>query len=209
MSVQFELTAEPRSALGKGASRRLRHAGQLPAILYGGNQQPQPLTLNQLEVQNLMNKAGEAFYSHVLTLKIGGAVETAVLRDMHRHPFKPSIMHIDFLRVSADRQLRVHIPLHFTNESNSRGVKQQGGVVSRALIDIEIACLPKDLPEFIEVDLTHLGLGEALHLSDLQLPEGVELANHVSAGSEQDAIVVSIHHAHGGEEAPGASTPAA
>ena len=209
MSVQFELTAEPRSALGKGASRRLRHAGQLPAILYGGNQQPQPLTLNQLEVQNLMNKAGEAFYSHVLTLKIGGAVETAVLRDMHRHPFKPSIMHIDFLRASADRQLRVHIPLHFTNESLSRGVKQQGGVVSRALIDIEIACLPKDLPEFIEVDLTHLGLGEALHLSDLQLPEGVELANHVSAGSEQDAIVVSIHHAHGGEEAPGASTPAA
>lgn len=209
MNVQFELTAEPRSALGKGASRRLRHAGQLPAILYGGNQQPQPLTLNQLELQNLMHKAGEAFYSHVLTLKIGGAIETAVLRDMHRHPFKPSIMHIDFLRVSADRQLRVHIPLHFTNESISRGVKQQGGVVSRALIDIEIACLPKDLPEFIEVDLTNLGLGEALHLSDLQLPEGVELANHVTAGSEQDAIVVSIHHAHGGEEAPGASTPAA
>ena len=209
MNVQFELTAEPRSALGKGASRRLRHAGQLPAILYGGNQQPQPLTLNQLELQNLMHKAGEAFYSHVLTLKIGGAIETAVLRDMHRHPFKPSIMHIDFLRVSADRQLRVHIPLHFTNESISRGVKQQGGVVSRALIDIEIACLPQDLPEFIEVDLTNLGLGEALHLSDLQLPEGVELANHVTAGSEQDAIVVSIHHAHGGEEAPGASTPAA
>ena len=121
---------------------------------------------------------------------------------MHRHPFKPTIMHIDFLRVSADRKLRVHVPLHFINESLSRGVKQQGGVVSRALIDIEIACLPKDLPEFIAVDLVELGMGDALHLSDLKLPDGVELANHVAAGSEQDAIVVSIHHAHGGEEAP-------
>ena len=202
MSVKFELKAEPRNALGKGASRRLRRAGQLPAILYGGTQDPQPLVLNQLEVLNLMNKAGEAFYSHVLTLKIGANVESAVLRDMHRHPFKPTIMHIDFLRASADRKLRVHVPLHFINESLSRGVKQQCGVVSRALIDIEIACLPKDLPEFIEVDLVDLGMGDALHLSDLKLPDGVELANHVAAGSEQDAIVVSIHHAHGGEEAP-------
>lgn len=206
MSVMFELKAEPRSELGKGASRRLRRTGHLPAILYGGGQEPQPLILNLLEVLNLMHKAGEAFYSHMLTLKINGNIETAVLRDMHRHPFKPTIMHIDFLRVSADRKLRVHIPLHFTNESTSHGVKQQGGVVSRALIDIEITCLPKDLPEFIEVDLTELGMGSALHLSDLQLPEGVELANHIAAGSEQDAIVVSIHHAHGGEEAP-ASTP--
>ena len=209
MSVKFELKAEPRSALGKGASRRLRRTGHLPAILYGGGQEPQPLTLNLLEVLNLMNKAGEAFYSHVLTLQINGTMETAVLRDMHRHPFKPTVMHIDFLRASADRQIRVHIPLHFTNESISRGVKQQGGVVSRALIDIEIACLPKDLPEFIEVDLTDLGLGNALHLSDLKLPDGVELANHIAAGSEQDAMVVSIHHAHGGEETPSTPTPAA
>ncbi len=209
MSVKFELKAEPRSELGKGASRRLRRTGHLPAILYGGGQEPQPLTLNLLEVLNLMNKAGEAFYSHVLTLQINGTMETAVLRDMHRHPFKPTVMHIDFLRASADRQLRVHIPLHFTNESISRGVKQQGGVVSRALIDIEIACLPKDLPEFIEVDLTDLGLSDALHLSDLKLPDGVELANHIAAGSEQDVMVVSIHHAHGDEEAPSTPTPPA
>ncbi len=208
MSVKFELKAEPRSELGKGASRRLRRAGQLPAILYGGSQEPQPLTLNQLEVLNLMHKAGEAFYSHVLTLKIDGNTETAVLRDMHRHPFKPTVMHIDFLRASADRKLRVHVPLHFTNENIARGVKQQGGVVSRALIDVEISCLPGDLPEFIEVDLTDLGLGGALHLSDLKLPEGVELASHIAAGSEQDAMVVSIHHAHGGEETPGTPPPA-
>jgi large subunit ribosomal protein L25 len=209
MSVTFELKAEPRSELGKGASRRLRRTGYLPAILYGGGQEPQPLTLNLLEVLNLMHKAGEAFYSHVLTLKIDGKTETAVLRDMHRHPFKPTVMHIDFLRASADRKLRVHIPLHFINASLSRGVKQQGGVVSHALIDIEIACLPKDLPEFIEVDLTDLGMSEVLHLSDLKLPEGVELANHIAAGSEQDVIVVSIHHAHGGEEASGAAPAAA
>jgi large subunit ribosomal protein L25 len=210
MSITFELKAEPRSELGKGASRRLRRTGHLPAILYGGGQEPQPLTLNLLEVLNLMQKAGEAFYSHVLTLKIGDHTETAVLRDMHRHPFKPTVMHIDFLRASADRKLRVHVPLHFMNENISRGVKQQGGVVSHALIDIEIACLPKDLPEFIEVDLTDLGVGGALHLSDLKLPEGVELASHIAAGSEQDVIVVSIHHAHGGEEAPSAApTPAA
>jgi len=201
MCVTFELKAEPRSELGKGASRRLRRTAHLPAILYGGGQDPQPLTLNHLELLNLMHKAGEAFYSHVLTLKIGDTVESAVVRDMHRHPFKPTIMHIDFLRASADRKLRVHVPLHFTNESLSRGVKQQGGVVSHALIDIEIACLPKDLPEFIEVDLTDLGMGEVLHLSDLKLPEGVELAMHIAADSEQDAIVVSIHHPHGGEEA--------
>ena len=131
-----------------------------------------------------------------------------MLRDLQRHPFKPTILHIDFLRVSADRKLRVHVPLHFINEDNARGVKQQGGLVSHALIDIEIACLPKDLPEFIEVDIIDLGIGEALHLSDLKLPDGVELATHVTPGSELDAIVVSIHHAHGGEEAPSAAAPA-
>ena len=200
MSITFELKAEPRGDLGKGASRRLRRVGKVPAILYGGGQDPQPLVLEHLDVLNQLQN--EAFYSHVLTLKLGDSAESVVLRDLQRHPFKPTILHLDFLRVSADRKLRVHIPLHFINEENSRGVKQQGGVVSHALIDIEIACLPKDLPEFIEVDLTELGMGEALHLSDIKLPEGVELASHVAPGSEQDAIVVSIHHAHGGEEGP-------
>lgn len=205
MSVMFELKAEPRGDLGKGASRRLRRAGKVPAILYGGGQEPQPLVLEHLEFMNQLQN--EAIYSHVLTLKLGDRTESAVLRDLHRHPFKPTILHIDFLRVSADRKLRVHIPLHFVNEDSSRGVKEQGGVVSHALIDVEIACLPKDLPEFIEVDLTDLGLGEAMHLSDLKLPAGVEPATHVTPGSELDAIVVSIHHAHGGEEGPSVVAP--
>ena len=117
------------------------------------------------------------------------------------------IPHIDFLRVSADRKLRVHVPLHFINEEISRGVKQQGGVVSRALIDLEITCLPKDLPEFIEVDIAGLGVGEALHLTQIPLPSGVELADKIVPGSDQDVVVVSIHHVHGGEEAPSVASP--
>lgn len=205
MSITFELKAEPRSDLGKGASRRLRRAGQVPAILYGGGQEPQPLVLNHLDVLNQLKN--DAVYSHVLTLKVGDRVESAVLRDLQRHPFKPTILHLDFLRVSADRKLRVHVPLHFVNAETAPGVKQQGGVVSHALIDIEIACLPKDLPEFIEVDLNGLGLGEAIHLSGVKLPEGVELATHVAPDSENDVIVVNIHHAHGGEEGPTVVAP--
>jgi large subunit ribosomal protein L25 len=205
MSTTFELQAELRDDLGKGASRRLRRAGKVPAILYGGGQDPQPLTLSHLDVLNQLKN--EAVYSHVLTLKLGERAESVVLRDLQRHPFKPTILHMDFLRVSADRKLSVHVPLHFINEEGSRGVKQQGGVVSRALIDIEITCLPKDLPEFIEVDLIHLGMGEALHLSQIPLPAGVELAGHIASGSEQDAIVVSVHHAHGGDEGPALGTP--
>ena len=205
MSVTFELNAEPRSDLGKGASRRLRRAGKVPAILYGGGQDPQPLVLNHLDVLNQLKN--EAVYSHVLTLKLGDRTESVVLRDLQRHPFKPTILHLDFLRVSADRKLRVHVPLHFINEEISRGVKQQGGVVSRALIDLEIACLPKDLPEFIEVDIANLGVGEALHLTRIPLPSGVELADKIVPGSDQDVVVVSIHHVHGGEEAPSVASP--
>ena len=207
MSVTFELKAEPRGDLGKGASRRLRRAGKVPAIVYGGGQDPQPLVLNHLDVLNQLKN--EAVYSHVLTLKFGERSESVVLRDMQRHPFKPTILHIDFLRVSADRKLRVHVPLHFLNEETARGVKQQGGIVSRALIDVEITCLPKDLPEFIEVDILELGIGDALHLSQISLPAGVALATQIEAGSEQDIVVVGIHHAKGGEEEPGTDTAAA
>lgn len=205
MSVTFELKAEPRGDLGKGASRRLRRAGKVPAILYGGGQDPQPLVLNHLDILNQLKN--EAVYSHVLTLNLGDRTESAVLRDLQRHPFKPTILHIDFLRVSADRKLRVHVPLRFVNAETAPGVKQQGGVVSHALIDIEIACLPKDLPEFIEVDLNGLGLGEAIHLSGIKLPDGVELATHIAPNSEHDVIVVNIHHAHGGDEGPSVVAP--
>ena len=207
MTRTFELNAEPRGKLGKGASRRLRRAGQVPAILYGGGQDPQPLVLNHLDVLNQMKN--EAIYSHVLTLKVGDQTESVVLRDLQRHPFKPTILHLDFLRVSADRKLRAHVPLHFVNETTARGVKVQGGVVNHALIDVEIQCLPRDLPEFIELDLTDLGLGEAVHLSQLTLPAGVELASHIEPGSEMDAVVVGIQHARGGEGSGETPAPAA
>jgi large subunit ribosomal protein L25 len=196
MTITFELNAEPRGKLGKGASRRLRRAGQVPAILYGGGQEPQPLVLSHQDVLNQMKN--EAIYSHVLTLRVDGRTESVVLRDLQRHPFKPTILHLDFLRVSADRALRAHVPLHFVNETTARGVKLQGGVVNRALIDVEIECLPSVLPEFIEVDLGDLGLGETIHLSQLKLPDGVTLASHIEPGSETDVVVVGIQQARGG-----------
>lgn len=203
MSTTFELKADPRGKLGKGASRRLRRAGKVPAILYGGGQDPMPLLLDQLDLMNHFKN--EAIYSHVLTLLIGDRTEQAVLRDVQRHPFKSTFLHLDFLRVIADRKLRAHVPLHFANETTARGVKLQGGVISRTLIEIEIECLPGDLPEFIEIDLADLGLGDTIHLSGIKLPAGVALASHIDSGSESDAIVVSIQHAHGGgtEEAAG------
>jgi len=196
MTITFELNAEPRGKLGKGASRRLRRTGQVPAILYGGGQEPQPLVLSHQDVLNQMKN--EAIYSHVLTLRVDDRAESVVLRDLQRHPFKPTILHLDFLRVSADRALRAHVPLHFINETTARGVKLQGGVVNRALIDVEIECLPSVLPEFIEVDLGDLGLGETIHLSQLKLPDGVTLASHIEPGSETDVVVVGIQQARGG-----------
>ena len=197
MSATFELNAEPREALGKGASRRLRRAGKVPAILYGGNQDPQALVLQHLEFTNQLQN--EAVYSHILTLKIGNRTESAILRDLQRHPFKPLILHIDFLRVSADRELRVRVPLRFLNEETAPGIKQ-GGMVNRTLIDLEIVCLPKDLPEFIAVDIGALKIGDAIHLSQIVLPAGVELATQIEADSEQDSVVVSIQHPDSGTD---------
>ena len=208
MSTTFELKADPRGKLGKGASRRLRRAGKVPAILYGGGQDPMPLLLDQLDLMNQFKN--EAIYSHVLTLNLGDRTEQAVLRDVQRHPFKSTFLHLDFLRVIADRKLRAHVPLHFANETTARGVKLQGGVINRSLIEIEIECLPGDLPEFIEIDLANLGLGDTIHLSEIELPANVVLASHVDPGSETDAIVVSIQHAHGGgEEEAAGGEPAA
>lgn len=204
MSTTFELKADLRGQLGKGASRRLRRAGKVPAILYGGGQDPVPLLLDQLDLINQFKN--EAIFSHILTLHLDNRSEQVVLRDVQRHPFKPVFLHLDFLRVRADRQLRTLVPLHFINEAAAPGIKQQGGIASHVLTEVEIECLPKDLPEFIEVDLSHLEMGQAIHLSGIKLPAGVELANPVTADSETDAIVVSIHHPQGGGEDDEGST---
>jgi large subunit ribosomal protein L25 len=197
----FELNADIRSDLGKGASRRLRHAKKVPAIMYGAGKDPQPLSLDHDELVH--HAEHEAFYSHVLTLHVAGqGDESVVVKDMQRHPFKPSITHVDFLRVSASDKIRMQVPLHFLNEATCPGVKTQGGQVMHLSTEVEVSCLPKDLPEFIEVDMGAMSVGDSIHLSQLKLPAGVEIVE-LSHGEEHDLAVVSIHKARGasGEEA--------
>jgi large subunit ribosomal protein L25 len=204
----FELNAERRADVGKGASRRLRRAGKVPAIVYGGERDAMPVTLIQNELNRRLEH--EAFYSHVLTLNLGEASESVVLKDIHRHPFKRQILHVDLQRVSADRKLHMHVPLHFINEDACVG-RRAGGTIHHLATEVEVGCLPKDLPEFITVDLANVELGQGVHLSELVLPAGVELAHPVSP--ESDRPVVMVARAHGGEEGPavgeGAPAPTA
>jgi large subunit ribosomal protein L25 len=191
MAISFNLNAELRSDKGKGASRRLRRLGRVPGILYGAGEGPVQLSFNHNEVQNSLSH--EAFYSHILKIKVGKEEHQAIIKDLQRHPAKPVVMHLDFLRVKDDIEIRVHVPLHFKNEKEAVGVKTQGGVVSHNMIEVEIACLPRYLPEFIEVDILTLELNKALHLSDIKLPEGVRVVQ-LAYGEEHNLPVVSIHH---------------
>ncbi|NEV62988.1 50S ribosomal protein L25/general stress protein Ctc [Thiorhodococcus minor] len=194
MSVDFEVVAQPREAAGKGASRRLRREGLVPAIVYGAHKEPEAISVPHNEI--LKHLEHEAFYSHVLDLKVGDASTKVVLKDLQRHPAKPFIMHVDFMRVSQDEKIKMIVPLHFVNEAKCKGVKA-GGSVSHSLTEVEISCLPRDLPEFIEVDMTELEVGGIVHLSELQLPAGVELAH----APDPDEPVVVVHGARaGGDE---------
>jgi large subunit ribosomal protein L25 len=196
MAISFELNAELRTDKGKGASRRLRHAGKVPAIIYGGNQDPEALSLSHNEL--LRNLEHEAFYSHILTVKTGSITTSAILRDLQRHPSKPVILHVDLQRVRADEALRTQVPLHIIGEDTCPGIKA-GGLVSHDQTEVEIECLPKDLPEFIEVDISGMEVGDTLHLSDLNVPEGVTLLE-LARGEAHDLGVVSIHVKRGGGE---------
>jgi large subunit ribosomal protein L25 len=196
MTTDFILNAELRDGQGKGASRRLRREGKVPGILYGAGKEPVSIALNHNELFHQLGN--EAFYSHVLTVKLGKATEKAVLRDLQRHPAKPVILHLDLQRVSETEKIRVHVPLHFLNEAGAVGVKA-GGMVSHHLVEVEVQCLPKDLPEFIEVDIAGLDVGDIIHLSELALPKGVEVVELLH-GTEHDNAVVSIHKARGATE---------
>lgn len=191
MAISFELNAELRNDQGKGASRRLRRSGKVPGIIYGARKDAQAITLDHNEV--FLSLQHESFYSHILTIKLGKESQQAILKDVQRHPARNMITHLDLLRVSADEEIRVFVPLHFINEVTAIGVKQQGGVVSHNLSEVEVDCLPKHLPEYIEVDIATLELGHSLHLSDLKLPEGVSLVE-LSHGDAHDQPVVAIHH---------------
>lgn len=198
MIETFEINAEPRSDAGKGASRRLRRAGMVPAIVYGGHRDPEMVSLAHNELVRHLEH--EAFYSHVLSLKMGDSTCKVVLKDLQRHPAKPFILHADFQRVSEGEKLRMIVPLHFENEASSKGVKM-GGNVSHNLTEVEVTCLPENLPEFIGVDLVDMEIGNIIHLSELPLPAGVELAHT----PDPDLPVVIMHGARsaGADEGEG------
>ena len=190
MAKTYTLDAEVRTDEGKGASRRLRRTGKIPAILYGGS--GEPVSLNLKENQLVRHLQEEQFYSSLITLKVDGTPETVVLRDLQRHPARPVILHADLQRVNANEKIKVVVQLHFTNEENAYGVKTEGGIVSRALMDLEVICLPKDIPEFVVADLIDLKKGESLHISDLKLADGVESVQ-LSHGEDHDLAIATIH----------------
>jgi large subunit ribosomal protein L25 len=196
MKTSFELVAEFRETQGKGASRRLRHEGKVPAILYGGHADARTLTLSHQKL--LIMLENERFYSTILNLKVGDQTQAAILKDVQRHPFKNAIVHVDFQRVEENEKIRIKVPLHFTGAAVSPGVKSQGGIVSHMRNDVEVSCLPKDLPEFIGVDISGLSLNESIHLSQLKVPSGVTLVELV----KDDAAVVAIHSPRAEEPEP-------
>ncbi|AMK77697.1 MULTISPECIES: 50S ribosomal protein L25/general stress protein Ctc [Methylomonas] len=188
MANVFEFVAEARSASGSSAAKVVRRQGKVPAVIYGGSGTPEMLLLDHNEV--VKHLVHEAVYSHVLDLKIDGKTEKAVLKHIQRHPAKPVILHMDFMRVDETHKLKVHVPLHFINEAISVGVKK-GGLVTHAMADVEVFCMPSALPEFIEVDLASVDVGSTIHLSDLVLPAGVEIAA-LQHGAEHDHPVAQI-----------------
>ncbi len=187
---EFSINAQLRSAAGKGENRRMRRSGRVPAVIYGGNGEAVSLSLDHNEVSHHLEN--EAFYSHILTMDVDGKEEMVILRDLQRHPSKPQILHMDFFRVTADREITVNVPLHFLNEETCIGVKQQGGIVSHLQKDVEISCLPKHLPEYLEIDISGLELGHSLHLSDVVLPEGLTIVALTHGGASDHAIVAVI-----------------
>jgi len=190
MSNAFELNATVRSDLGKGASRRLRRLAEMvPAIIYGEGKPAANISIPHKDIQKALSN--EAFYSHIITLNVDGKPEQVVIKALQRHPAKPRIMHADFQRVSADRAIVVAVPLHFINEDKCKGVKIGGGSIIKVLNELQISCLPKDLPEFIEVDMSELGLGEAIHISQIKLPAGVTSVD-LAHGHDSDNAVVSV-----------------
>jgi len=191
MSNEFQLNAELRSDEGKGASRRLRRLqNKVPAVIYGGKEPAQSISLRTNELDKALQN--EAFYSHILTLTLEGKEQQAILRDLQRHPAKPVILHADFLRVDAAHAIHMNVPLHFINEDICIGVKLQGGAISHQMSDVEIKCLPKDLPEYIEVDMAEVELDNTLHLSDIKMPEGVEIIA-LTHGADHDLPIANVH----------------
>jgi len=207
MQETFELDAVVRSDAGKGASRRLRRTGMVPGIIYGAGKEPQMFATMHSEL--IRHLEHEAFYSHILTVKLDGKAQKVVLKDMQRHPSKPFVTHLDLLRVSADEKLRMHVPLHFTGEAVAPGIKIEGGQFLHNMTDVEVICLPANLPEYIEVDVSQMHIGDLLHLSEIALPEGVELTAPATGGDHDTAVVhlIAKRAASGDEDGAAGEQP--
>ena len=188
--MSLELNATLRDDKGKGASRRLRHANLFPAVVYGAGKDSVSITLQQKDVQHKL--PDEHFYSQVLSLVVEGKAEDVLLRDIQHHPFKQEVMHMDFIRVDQNQVVHVHSPIHFIGEESAPGIKTEDGVVSHVMMEVELECLPKDIPEHIKVDLSEMHVGDIVHLSDLKLPEGVEVLA-LKHGEDNDSTVASMH----------------
>jgi large subunit ribosomal protein L25 len=184
----FELAGEPRAQLGRTNSRRLRRAGKVPAIMYGGGEAPEAVALDHNSLKQQLSR--EAFYTSILTLKVGAKSQQVVVKAVERHPVKPVIMHLDFQRVREDVELTLTVRIHFLGEAIAKGVKDQGGVIDHLLTDVEVRCLPRHLPEYLELDVTNLELNQIYHLSDIKAPEGVTL---VALAGGHDHPVIAIN----------------
>ena len=197
MRISFEISAEPRVDQGKGASRRLRHAGKVPAILYGGHADARNLSLEGHRVLGLIEN--EKFYSSIVSVNVGAEKQPAIVKDVQMHPAKHAVLHIDLQRVNENEKIRLHLPIHFKGEAVAPGVKTQGGVISHLMADVEITCLPKDLPEFLEADMSAMNLNDTLFLGDLKTPAGVTIS---AAAHGRNPPVVSIHAPRAAEPDP-------
>ena len=195
--MQIEFKATKRDAQGTGASRRLRRAGQIPGIIYGGAGEAQPVSMDHNELFHLLRK--EAFHASVLSIEVDGAKQNAVLRDVHWHPFKQQVLHLDFQRIAAGEKMHLKVPLHFVGADVAPAVKLGGCMISHTINELDVQCLPKDLPEFIEVDLSTMEAGQSVHISQIKLPAGVELVQH----GEGDPVVATALLVKGAAEAEG------
>ena len=210
MSGKFELNAETRSAKGTGASRRLRRAGKVPGILYGAGKDPVMLSFEHDPLWHQTRH--EAFFTSILSIKVDGKIiDQAILRDLHMHPYKPRVAHVDLQRVSATERLHLPVPLHFINQETAPGVKLQGGLVAHLMTEVDVSCLPSQLPEFLTVDVGNLHVGESIHLSNLTVPEGVTLTDLAHGNDLAIVTITVVREVAEAEAAPEAqvATPAA
>ncbi len=196
MRITFQVGADPRHDQGKGASRRLRRAGKVPAVLYGGDGEPRNITLDHQQLLTLIGN--EKFYSSIISVNVEAQGQPAIVRDVQMHPARNAVVHVDLQRVLENEKLKIHLPIHFKGEAVAPGVKTQGGIVSHLIQDVEVSCLPKDLPEFLELDLSGMNLNETLHLSDVPLPAGVTLPEL----AHRNPVAVSVHSPRVAEPEP-------